>query len=156
QASWGTVFSTSLAPGYLRATRRHAAEIWHSHFPNPLADLACLFGGRTTPLIVSYHSDVVRQRGLMALYRHIQAALLRRAMRIVVSAPQIIENSPWLARHREKCEVIPFGLNLDRFQLTPGIEARAAKLRGSAEGKLILLNIGRLVGYKGQRYAIEA
>src|SRR5262249_15081913 len=114
-ASWGMALSASLCPAYPFATRSHPADVWHAHFPNPLADLACLVGNRRTPPVVSYHSDVVRQRSLMTLYSPIKRALLRRADRIVVATPNHIEFSAWLPRHREKCQVIPFGLDLDRF-----------------------------------------
>src|SRR5262249_55897497 len=141
--SYGTVFSTSIAPRYLRATRSYPADIWHSHSPNPLADTACLLGNRLTPLLISYHSDVIRQRGLMRLYAPLQQAVLRRAAGIVVAAPQILEFSTWLRPFRDKCRVIPFGLNLARFEKTPSIERRTAELRSTAHGKTILLNVGR-------------
>src|SRR5688572_8609144 len=40
--SFGTLFSTSICPGYVRAALRTDAKIWHAHFPNPLADFAVL------------------------------------------------------------------------------------------------------------------
>ena len=155
-ASYGTVLSTSVCPAYLAATRRHAADLWHVQFPNPLADIASIAGARATPLVLSYHSDVVRQAGVMRFYRPVLNALLRRATRIVVSTPQHLEYSPWLAPFRAKCEVIPFGINLAALTLTPERERRVTELRREAGGRPIVLNVGRLVGYKGQRFLIEA
>ena len=155
-ASYGTFVSTSICPGYLNSTRRFPSDLWHVHFPNPLADLACLRGDPKTPLVLSYHSDVVRQAGLMNVYRPLMNRLLRRATRIVVATPNHLDYSPWLGAYREKCEVIPFGIDLARFAPTPGLLQAAAELRQSAKGKPILLNIGRLVGYKGQRHLLEA
>lgn len=155
-ASYGTVLSTSVCPAYLAATRRHAADLWHVQFPNPLADIFSIAGPRTTPLVLSYHSDVVRQAAVMRFYRPVLNALLRRATRIVVSTPQHLEYSPWLAPFRAKCEVIPFGINLAALALTPERERRVAELRREAGGRPIVLNVGRLVGYKGQRYLLEA
>ena len=155
-ASYGTLLSTSVCPAYLAATRRHAADLWHVQFPNPLADIASIAGDRATPLVLSYHSDVVRQAGVMRFYQPVLNALLRRATRIVVSTPQHLEYSPWLAPFRAKCEVIPFGINLAALALTPERERRVAELRREAGGRPIVLNVGRLVGYKGQRFLIEA
>jgi rhamnosyl/mannosyltransferase len=107
-------------------------------------------------LILSYHSDVVRQAGLMRLYRPLLERLLRRASRIVVATPNHLEYSPWLGPYRRKCEVIPFGIDHSRLKLTVEGQRRVAELRNSAGGLPILLNIGRLVEYKGQRFLIEA
>ena len=62
----GEAFSTSFCPAYPGATRRHPADVIHAHFPNPLADLAILRAPRGTPVVVHWHSDIVRQRALMA------------------------------------------------------------------------------------------
>lgn len=155
-ASWGTLFSLSLAPSYLWSARRFGAELWHAHFPNPLADLACRLGRGQPPLVVSYHSDVVRQAGLMALYRPLQNWLLRRAARIVVATPRHLDCSPFLPAWRQKCVVIPYGLDLQRLEPNAALMQSAAEYRTLAQGRPILLSIGRLVGYKGQRYLLEA
>ena len=156
-ASFGSALSTSLSPSYLRATHRYPADIWHAHYPNPLADLACVTGPSRVPLVLHWHSDVIRQRALMRLYAPLlQNRLLKRADRIVVATPQHLEYSQWLGPYRDKVVVIPFGLDLERFHPTPALLARAAEFRKVANGQKVLLNIGRLVGYKGQRYAIEA
>lgn len=155
-ASFGTLFSTSLCPGYLRATRHHPADLWHVHFPNPLADVACLRGNRATPLVLTYHSDVIRQAFLMRLYRPLMQRLFERVTRIVVATPNHIEFSPWLGAYRDKCEVIPFGINLEQLKRTDVIAAKAEALRREAGARPIVLTIGRLVGYKGHRYLIAA
>lgn len=155
-ASWGEAMSTSLAPRYPFATRHFRADVWHSHFPNPLADLAAILGPHRTPLILSWHSDIVRQKAALRLYLPLQRALLRRATRIVVATPYHLEYSSYLPEYRSKCLVIPYGLNLDRFQLDAGGRVRVTNLRREAQGRRILLNVGRLVDYKGQRYALLA
>jgi glycosyltransferase involved in cell wall biosynthesis len=155
-ASYGSLASVSLCPAYPGAARRHAADVWHLHSPNPLADLAVLRGARDVPLVVSYHSDVIRQRGLMAFYRPLFLRMLRRASVIVVGTPLHIEHSPWLPAFRDKCEVVPFGLDLSRFKITPELETAAAQLRAPLTHKAAILTIGRLVEYKGIRYLIEA
>jgi len=155
-ATFGQIWSVSVCPSYLWSTRLRGADVWHAHFPNPLADVAVLLGSAVTPLVLHYHSDVVRQAGLMWLYRPLLQGVLRRATRIVVATPQHIDFSPWLPAWREKCRVIPFGIDRRPLELTPAVAAEVARLRAVAKGRAILLNIGRLVTYKGQRYLIEA
>ncbi len=155
RACFGTKFSTPLSPGYLAAARRRA-DVIQLHFPNPLADLAMLFGRRSVPLVVTYHSDIVRQQSLMGPYRPLLHWLLRRADRIVVATPPQLEHSTVLPRFRERCEIIPFGLDLERFATQAPRSAAVDAARAEARGRPILLNIGRLVAYKGQRYLVEA
>jgi len=57
----GEALSLPLCPGYLGAAKRYPADVWHGHFPNPLMDAACFLGSRKTPLVISYHSEIVRQ-----------------------------------------------------------------------------------------------
>lgn len=154
-AAWGTWFSVPVCPGYLAAARR-GADVIQAHFPNPLADLALWLGRREARWVVTYHSDIVRQASVLRWYRPLMDWMLGRAARIVVATPPQRDASPVLARHRDKCEVIPFGLDLERFE-RPGPEpVGLVEARAAAGGRPILLNIGRLVGYKGQRYLIEA
>jgi glycosyltransferase involved in cell wall biosynthesis len=154
-ARHGTPLSTPLCPGYLRAARR-PADVIQLHFPNPLADLTMLLGRRSVPLVITYHSDIVRQKSVMSLYRPLLHWLLRRAARIVVATPPQLEHSAVLPRFRDRCEVIPFGLDLARFEAVPAPAPEVAAARAAAGPRAVLLNIGRLVGYKGQRYLIEA
>lgn len=154
--SFGEVFSTSACPAYPLAAWNWRADIIHAHFPNPLADLAVVLAPRKIPVVLSWHSDIVRQKAVLRAYLPLQRALLRRADRIVVATPHHLEYSPWLPEFRHKVVVIPFGLELERFRL-PGLGmSKVAELRAQAQGRTILLNVGRLVGYKGQRFAIEA
>lgn len=155
-ASHGQCFSASLCPSYPGASRRFPADIIHAHFPNPLADIAVIRAPRKVPVVVHWHSDIVRQRALLKLYKPIQDAMLRRADRVVVATPQHLEYSDWLGPYAHKVVVIPFGLDLSRFQPTASLLARAAELRADSRNSTVFLNIGRLVGYKGQRFAIEA
>ncbi|MHC4789205.1 MAG: glycosyltransferase, partial [Planctomycetota bacterium] len=66
--SWGTLRSLPLCPEALWALRGFQADLIHLHHPNPLADLSRLFAGPRARLVVTYHSDVVRQRRLRRLH----------------------------------------------------------------------------------------
>jgi rhamnosyl/mannosyltransferase len=155
-ASLGTAMSTSICPSFPTAPYRYAADLIHSHFPNPLADIACVLAPSEIPVVITWHSDIVRQRSVLRFYKPLQDALLRRANQIVVATPNHLTFSDWLPAFQEKVVVIPFGLDLRRFESTALDAKGVAELRESAGGRKVLLNVGRLVGYKGQRYAIDA
>ena len=53
---------TPIVPLMARAIRRARADVVHLHFPNPMAALACLTSRIDAPIVVTWHSDVVRQR----------------------------------------------------------------------------------------------
>lgn len=152
----GVIQSLPLCPRYLGSTRRHQADLWHGHIPNPLMDAACFLGNRKTPLVVSYHSNVVRQTAAGALYAPLLRWLLARASRIVVATRAQVEHSPCLQRHKGKVDIIPFGVDLARFAWNERRATRVAQLLRELEGKPAVLTAGRLVSYKGQRYLLEA
>jgi rhamnosyl/mannosyltransferase len=107
------------------------------------------------PLIVWYHSEVVRPGWRYRFfYKPFLEFALRRAKRIVVGSPPMRDVAA-LTPHREKCVVIPYGLDVRRYELSPAVAARAAVLRQSLDGP-VLLFVGRLVSYKGVEILLRA
>ena len=155
-ASFGTLMSTSASPAYLLRCRSLPSDLWHLHFPNPLADLAALLSLGRRKLVISYHSDIIRQARLTRLYSPMLKWILGRADQIIVATPKHFEYSPWLAPHAARVRCIPFGIDLARFAPGKRDLAQISRLRSLAKGRKIILNVGRLVSYKGQRFLIEA
>ena len=101
------------------------------------------------PLIVWFHSEVLRpQWKYRLMYRPFLRRVLKRARAIVVSSPALRQHALELQPFRDKCVVIPFGIDRDRLALTPEIAARVTTLRHDGAGKRLLF-VGRLVPYKG-------
>ena len=136
----------------LRALARDA-DVLHCHFPWPFGDLAVLASGVRKPFIVTYHSDIVRQRVLGALYAPLREVFLSRAAAIVATSPQYARSSKVLARHRKRVHVIPLGLDPAGPSAPP--EALRQKWRERIPGRFFLF-VGMLRYYKGLPYAIEA
>lgn len=156
EAQLAKILSTSICPGYLNACRRSKVDVWHHHFPNPLADVACLLGNKKTPLVLSYHSDIIRQAAFMKVYAHIMNRVLDRCQKIVVATPHHFTYSKWLQPYESKVVVIPYGIELSQLEKKESDESAIQELRNQAFESPIFLNVGRLVGYKGQKVLIDA
>lgn len=152
------VSSAPVSLPFFPALRRLEAgvDIAHLHMPYPPGELAQLLLGRSTRLVATYHSDIVRQRVLGALYRPFLWQVLRRVDLIAVSNPVYIQDSPFLRRYAAKCRVIHFGVDLAHFAATAAVEERAASWRARYPGKTLLLFVGRLRHYKGVNVLIDA
>ncbi len=153
--SHGTVLSQPVAPGLVAAVRREPGDLVHLHHPNPAGDLAAVLD-RARPLVVTQHSDIVRQRALRALYAPVLARAYGRARFVVVASEQLLAASRELAPYREKARVIPYGIETARFAASPETTRRAASLRASWGPEPVVLAVGRLVGYKGFDVLVEA
>jgi glycosyltransferase involved in cell wall biosynthesis len=152
--------STPIAPGMTAAIRARGAgqartDVFHLQFPYPWGEMSWLRAHAGVPTVMTYHSDVVRQRALLTAYAPVLRRVLDRVDRVIVGSPQMIEHSPFLARIAEKCRVVPFAIDTARFPETADVAARAAVLR-SAHTRPVVLFVGRLVYYKGVGVLLDA
>ncbi|MER3458250.1 MAG: glycosyl transferase family 1 [Chloroflexota bacterium] len=122
-------------------------DITHLHFPYPLGEAAQALLGRSRRTVITYHSDIVRQQGLLRLYRPLLWRVLAKADRIIATSPNYVTTSPYLQRFADKCVIIPLGVDVDRFQQAD--PAQVAAIRTKGRQRPILLFVGRLRYYKG-------
>lgn len=160
-ARYGTVASLPLSPSFPYSLSRCYADIIHVHCPFPLADLSLRLlsaAKRLSPstgVVLSWHSDIVRQRWAMPAYSPLLHWLLRRSDRVLVASPNHVTSSAFLPHYRDKCTVVPYGIDPGRFEPTAELMARVEDARRKY-GKRIVLFVGRLVYYKGVEYLIRA
>lgn len=142
-----------VCPAMTKRIRAARADLVHLHLPNPTAILAYLATRDRAPLVLTYHSDIIRQKFLAGAFWPVLRHALARADAIIVGSPNYIETSTILSRFKAKCRVIPFGIPVAEFQQQDA--AQIAEIR-RRYGARIVLGVGRLVYYKGFEYLIRA
>ena len=148
---WGTAASTPISPALFRWVARLKADVAHLHFPHPPGEVAHLLFGRTRRVVITYHSDIVRQRTLRTLYHPLLWVVLRRADRLIATSTTYIESSQYLGRLRDKCTVVPIGADLERFDhIDPArVESLRQRFFPQRDSLPTLIFVGRLRYYKG-------
>lgn len=142
-----TVASAPLSLSLPIILARLRPDITHLHFPYPLGEAAQALLGRSRRTVITYHSDIVRQQGLLRLYRPFLWRVLAKADRIIATSPNYVATSSYLQRFADKCVIIPLGVDMDRFQRAD--PAQVAAIRAKSAQRPILLFVGRLRYYKG-------
>lgn len=145
----------SLSFPYLLKKLAKKQDVLHFHTPFPLGVMSYLLTRPKSRLVVWWHSDIVRQKNVLRLYRPFLLRFLRRADKIIVATPQHIESSNFLWAFKSKCQIIPFGIDTKRFQINGEIECQMGRIRRE-HGDRIVLFVGRLIYYKRVEYLIRA
>jgi glycosyltransferase involved in cell wall biosynthesis len=154
-AEWARISSTPLCPSMPFRLAGLDADLYHLHFPYPPGELSWLLTHPRRPLVVTYHSDIIRQAAVLPLVAPIIHAVLSRARFIMPTSAQYIERSAILRRHRARCRVLPHGIDLGRFAATERLDATAERLRAGYGGPFVLF-VGRFRYYKGLRVLLRA
>jgi len=129
------------------------ADIIHYHFPYPFADILHFSARLNKPTLLTYHSDIIKQKKLLKLYSPLKRRFLTSVDHIVAESPNYLESSKLLNQFRYKTSVIPIGLDKISYQ-----QASNEKLDYwlSRFGSRFFLFVGVLRYYKGLHVLIEA
>lgn len=153
--SWIEVASCDIGGPAAFSSCRQAADqcdIIQIHYPWPFADVLLPFiRRRNQPVLVTYVSDIVRQKGLGWLYTPLRRYLLGRADRIVASTPNYAESSVILQQYRAKLVCIAHCLQEAAAPITPLLARWEAQV-----GRNFFLFVGVLRYYKGLDFLLGA
>lgn len=142
-------FSCPLSLSFLKHFRARAKEydLLHFHFPWPFADFANLISFVKKPYIVTYHSDIIRQKSIMPFYFPLMKQFLSRANKVVATSDNYVKSSSVLRHFTKNISVIPIGLN----DLSTIVSEEL-----KSPDKPYFLFVGALRQYKGLSFLIEA
>lgn len=147
--------STGFSYSVFKQFREMAAEadVVNYHFPWPFMDLVHFMSGMDKPCVATYHSDIIRQRHLLKLYRPLMNRFLHSVDRIVAASPNYLHTSDVLQQFPDKTRVIPYGLNKAGYP-QPDAE-RMAQWRQRL-GERFFLFVGVMRYYKGLHILLDA
>jgi len=129
------------------------ADVIHYHFPYPFADLLHFITRVDKPTVLTYHSDIVKQKHLLKLYQPLMNKFLGSVDRIVATSPNYLKSSKVLARFQNKVSVIPIGLDKSTY---PAPDNDRLEYWQKKFGDKFFLFVGVMRYYKGLHILIEA
>lgn len=148
-----TVASMPVCPGLIHSIRGCPADLVHLHTPNPGAAWAFLMSGHPGRVVITHHADTVGRRILRKFSDPFVNRLMKRADKIIVTSARYLDSSLELTPFREKCLIIPIGIEIQNAAL---IETATFERLRKQFGEKLLLAVGRLVPYKGFETLIRA
>lgn len=135
------------------ATLAKEADVIHYQFPFPFMDVVHFATQVKKPTIVSYQSDIIRQKNLLKVYTPLRNKFLRSVDRIVTTSPNYLVTSGVLKSYSDKVSVIPIGL--DKATYPAPTEEKLKYWKAQLSGRFFLF-VGVLRYYKGLHILLEA
>ncbi|HAN55733.1 MAG TPA: glycosyl transferase family 1 [Betaproteobacteria bacterium] len=129
------------------------ADVIHYHFPWPFMDVVHFATRVKKPTVVTYHSDIIRQKTLLKLYNPLKRKFLASMDRIVATSPNYLATSDVLEKFSNKVSVIPIGI--DKATYPQPMPDRLQFWREKIGPKFFLF-VGLIRYYKGLHILVEA
>lgn len=145
--------ANTISPEFIWKLSRVNTDILHYHMPFIFAVIAHFIARpKYKKLYITYHGAIVGYDKYMRPFWGIYKHFYKIADKIHVLSPTIINSDPILSENKEKCEIVPYGvdLKLDYNQ------EEVNKIKEKYKNKKIILAIGRFVKAKGFSYLIQA
>jgi rhamnosyl/mannosyltransferase len=146
-----TSFSYKVIHKFAELARQ--ADVIHYHFPWPFMDMVHFLCGIKKPSVVTYHSDIIRQKFLLNFYKPLMYKFLSNVSHIVATSPNYLLTSLILKKYEDKVSVIPLGINKNKY-----LHPNSIKLQYWKEkfGYRFFLFVGVLRYYKGLDILLDA
>jgi rhamnosyl/mannosyltransferase len=119
----------------------------HFHEPFPLATVAALLTERTRPFVITWHSDIVRQRAAKPLVEFLQRRACAKSALVTTTSERLARHSSVLASLTGSIAIIPLSID-PAFGEAPAPAPLVQEPYG--------LYFGRLASYKGLSTLVAA
>jgi glycosyltransferase involved in cell wall biosynthesis len=131
------------------------SDLLHFHYPWPFADLLHLTNKSNKPSVITYHSDIVRQKMLNFAYSPLMWKMLQSMDVIVATSPAYVETSMILQDKtiRDKVKVIPLGIDESTY---PAIVDDDIFAKFNLKNEPYFLFLGALRYYKGLHTLVKS
>lgn len=139
----------------LRVAQKKRATIMHAHWVIPGGVIGAAAAG-TTPLVISLHGSDVFVAERHSVARLAARAAFRRASWVTACSEDLRSRATAVGASAERSNVIPYGVDSDRFKPDADARAQGRKLLGIADNVPLIFAVGRLVKKKGFEYLIDA
>lgn len=143
-SSMGTFFSMPVSLSFfirfIKLFRKF--DIIHFHEPFPLGSLLSFLISNKRKVMVTWHSDIIKQKFLKNIVELFQINLCRKASIISTTSPNLLNFSKVLSKFKEKVVILPLSISI-----TESI---------SQSDDNYILYLGRLSYYKGIDVLLEA
>jgi len=146
------ILNNNVSLSFLWKLSRVNTDILHYHMPYIFA-VICHFIARPKykKLYITYHSSLKGYEKFMKPFWGFLRTLYDKADKIHVLSENIIDYDSFLQPYRNKCVVIPYGINLNQDYCNNNVQ----NIKNVYQNQKILLCVGRLMKIKGYQYAIE-
>lgn len=158
----GTVASVAISPSLPLVARRlhaeHGFDIVHLHFPDPVGHLTALVLPRSVRRVISWHSDIIRQRKALALYGPFLRNFVSDVDGLIGATPQHLNVSAQMpaAPTGQVRRVVPYGFDPGQMTWSERARGKKAELLEFAAGRAVVFTVGRHVYYKGLDVLLRA
>ncbi|MDF0377975.1 glycosyltransferase family 4 protein [Methylophilus sp. YYY-1] len=146
-----TGFSVSAFLRFAQLAKK--ADVIHYHFPWPFMDVVHFATMVKKPTVLTYHSDIIRQKHLLKFYRPLKRKFLGAVNSIVATSPNYLATSDVLTKYKNKVSVIPIGLDKATY---PVPSAERLNYWHGRVGRKFFLFVGVIRYYKGLHILLEA
>src|SRR5579863_3022259 len=115
-ATIATLSGAPICPSIVTRLRALKPDLIHLHTPNPTGMLSVIAAMPRSPIVTTWHSDVVRQRRMAQLIAPIENRFLARCAAVIATSPNYIESSATLSALRKSPIAIPYGIKASEYR----------------------------------------
>ena len=139
----------------LRVAQKKRATIVHAHWVIPGGVIGAAAAG-SVPLVISLHGSDVFVAERHSFARLAAHTAFSRARWVTACSQDLRARATRLGADNARSNVIPYGVDSERFRPGAALRARGREQLGIADNVPLVFAIGRLVKKKGFEYLIDA